>query len=206
MGFYERYIGPRIISSLCAMENMAAERRKIVPQASGIVLEIGMGPGHNLEFYDPGRVSRIYGIDPHLTFVALGEDRRKVCPIPIDMRVASAEHLPLQDNTIDTAVVTFTLCSVPNPMQALAEIRRVLRPGGRVLFLEHGLSPDHQVARWQHRLNPLWKRFAVGCNLNRSISDMLAAADFTIREIENDYVDGDPKFVGYLSRGVAEAA
>jgi len=206
MGYYERTIGPRIISSLCAMENMAAERKHIVPEAAGVVLEIGMGPGHNLEFYNPDRVSKIVGVDPHPTFVALGAERRDACPIPVDMIIAPAEDLNLPDASIDTAVITFTLCSVTNPMQALAEIRRVLKPGGRVLFLEHGLSPDQKVARWQNRLNPLWKRFAVGCNLNRSISDLLVAAGFKIEEIENFYVKGDPKFVGYLSRGIAQVA
>lgn len=206
MGFYERTLGPRIVSGLCAMDNVAAERRRIVPQASGVVLEIGMGPGHNLALYDPAQVTKIYGVDPHPTFVALGEDQRTASPIAVDMIVAAAERLPLPDASIDTAVITFTLCSVADPMAALGEIRRVLKPGGRVLFLEHGLSPEPRVARWQHRLNPLWRRFAVGCNLNRSVGALLKAAGFTVREIENYYIAGDPKFVGYLSRGVAEAA
>lgn len=206
MGFYERAIGPRIVSGLCAMENVSAERRKIVPLATGVVLEIGMGPGHNLALYDAAKVTKIYGVDPHPTFVQLGDDARRASAIPVEMLTAAAENLPLGDASIDTAVVTFTLCSVADPMQALSEIRRVLKPGGRMLFLEHGLSPDYKVALWQHWLNPLWKRFAVGCNLNRSVAEMLEAARFRICEIEQDYIAGDPKFVGYVSRGIAEAA
>ncbi|WP_262032072.1 class I SAM-dependent methyltransferase [Microvirga sp. Mcv34] len=205
MGFYARHIGPRFVSCLCAMDGIAAEREKIVPQAAGTVLEIGIGPGLNLSLYDPARVTRVIGVDPIAEFLDLGRERRRRSPVPLDIIQAPAEALPLADDVIDTAVITYTLCSVADPAQALREVRRVLKPKGRVLFLEHGLSSDINVATWQHRLNPIWRRLAVGCNLTRPVQKLLDEAGFTIRRIESHYLDGAPRPVGFLCQGVAEA-
>jgi SAM-dependent methyltransferase len=206
MGFYARHIGPRFVSCLCSMEAIASEREKVVPQASGVVLEIGIGPGLNLPLYDPDRVTRIIGVDPMAGFLNLGQERHRRSPVPLEIIQAPAERLPLEDSSIDTAVITYTLCSVEDPAQALREVRRVLRPSGRVLFLEHGLSSDAGVAAWQHRLNPIWRRLAVGCNLTRPVLKLLGEAGFTIRRIEHYYLDGAPRPVGFLCQGVAEAA
>jgi ubiquinone/menaquinone biosynthesis C-methylase UbiE len=206
MGFYARHIGPRFVSCLCAMEAIANERQKVVPQASGVVLEIGIGPGLNLPLYEPSRVMRVIGVDPGTDFLKLGRERQGRAPVPLGIIQAPAEALPLADNSVDTAVITYTLCSVEDPAQALREVRRVLRPGGRVLFLEHGLSRDAGVATWQHRLNPIWRRLAVGCNLTRPVQKLLDEAGFAIRTIEHYYLDGAPKPMGFLCQGVAEAA
>ncbi len=205
MSYYERYIGPRLVRCLCAMADISAEREKIVPRASGTVLEIGLGPGLNLPFYDPAQVSRVIGVDPNESFLKLGEAQRRAAKIPVEIRCTPAESLPLEDGCVDTAVITYTLCSVHNPLRCLSEVRRVLRPGGRALFLEHGLSTEARVARWQHRLNPLWRTLAVGCNLIRPVAASFRAAGFALAEVEEYYLPRAPKPVGFLSRGVAYA-
>jgi SAM-dependent methyltransferase len=206
MGFYERHVGPRLVRCLCAMSDIRAEREKIVPRAAGTVLEIGFGPGLNLPFYDPARVSRVIGVDPNEPLLRLGEAPRREARIPVEIRCAPAEDLPLDDASVDTAVITYTLCSVHDPMRCLSEVRRVLRPGGRALFLEHGLSHEAGIARWQHRLNPLWRPLAVGCNLIRPVAASFQAAGFALTELEEYYLPRAPKPVGFLSRGVAHAA
>jgi len=185
------------------MQDIATEREKVVPHASGTVLEIGIGPGLNLQYYDPSRVTKVIGVDPIADFLRLGQRRHRDAPVPLDIIEAPAEALPLDAASVDTAVVTYTLCSVDDPARALAEVRRVLKKDGRILFLEHGLSPDAGVADWQRRLNPLWKRLAVGCNLNRPVAHLIAAAGFTISELEHYYLGGAPRPVGFLARGVA---
>lgn len=206
MGFYARHIGPRFVSCLCSMEGITAEREKVVPQASGVVLEIGIGPGLNLPLYDPSRVTRVIGVDPIAGFLSLGHERHRRSPVPLEIIEAPAEALPLADDFIDTAVITYTLCSVEDPVQALREVRRVLKPKGRVLFLEHGLSSDAGVASWQRRLNPIWRKLAVGCNLTRPVEKLLDDAGFTIQRIESYYLDGAPRPVGFQCQGIAHAA
>jgi len=188
------------------MDDIRHEREKIVPAAEGVVLEIGIGPGLNLPLYDPAKVNEVIGVDPHDGFLALGQERQKTSPVPLRIIQAPAERLPLEDDTIDTAVVTYTLCSVDNPERALREVRRVLKPDGRVLFLEHGLSTDEGVARWQHRLNPVWRPLAVGCNLNRPVRELFTRAGFRIDEAEDYYLKSAPRPIGFLCRGVARAA
>ncbi len=206
MGIYSRYFGPKFVSCLCSAENIAAERERIVPLASGVVLEIGMGPGLNLPFYNPEIVTKVIGVDPSNAFLSLGEERRQASLIPLEIIQAPAEDIPLEDGSVDTAVITYTLCSVEDPMQALREVRRVLKPEGRVLFLEHGLSPELTVARWQHRLNPIWRKLAVGCNLNRPIADLLKQAGFQLQSVDEYYLASTPRPVGFLCRGIAMAS
>ena len=206
MGLYARHLGPRLVRCVCSMEDVRHEREKIVPLATGTVLEIGIGPGLNLPLYDPSRVERVIGVDPNESFLRLGRKERSRCAVPIEILVAPAEALPLADDCVDTAVVTFTLCSVDDPLQALAEMRRVLRPGGRVLFLEHGLSDDPAVARWQKRLNPVWRPFAVGCNLTRPVRDLFLRAGFRLDEVAEYYMPRTPAPIGFQCRGIARAA
>lgn len=206
MGLYARYIGPRVVGCLCSMPDIAKERQKVVPHASGVVLEIGIGPGFNLDFYDPARVTRIIGVDPLSGFLDLGTERHQRSPVPLEIIKAPAEALPLDDASIDTAVITYTLCSVDDPDKALSEVRRVLKPDGRVLFLEHGLSHDAGVAVWQKRLNPIWKRIAVGCNLTRPVVTLLENGGFKINEVQHYYMEAAPKPVGFLCHGVAVPA
>jgi ubiquinone/menaquinone biosynthesis C-methylase UbiE len=206
MGLYARHLGPRLVRCVCSMEDVRREREKVVPLAVGIVLEIGIGPGLNLPLYDPARVERVIGVDPNESFLRLGRDERSRCAVPLEIVVAPAEALPLEDASIDTAVVTFTLCSVDDPLQALAKVRRVLKPDGRVLFLEHGLSDDPDVARWQRRLNPVWRPFAVGCNLTRPVRELFVEAGFRLDEVETYYMPRTPAPIGFQCRGIARAA
>jgi ubiquinone/menaquinone biosynthesis C-methylase UbiE len=177
-----------------------------VPRATGIVLEISIGPGLNLHLYDPQQVSRVVGVDPARSFLQLGRDRHRASPVPLEIIVAAAESLPLSDAFVDTAVLTYTLCSVQAPETALREVRRVLKPDGKLLFLEHGLSSEPDVAAWQQRLNPWWRRLAVGCNLNRPIAALLEEAGFTIGNVEHYHLEGTPRPLGFLCQGVAQAA
>jgi len=206
MGFYARYIGPKFVSCLCSMEDVTAERERIIPLAHGVVLEIGMGPGLNLPFYNPDQVTKVIGVDPNQAFLRLGESRRQASPVPLEVIRAPAEALPLEAASVDTVVITYTLCSVDDPEQALREIRRVLKPGGKVLLLEHGLSPEPGVARWQHRLNPIWRSLAVGCNLTRPVSELLQRAGFDVQDIEEYYLGGAPRVISFHCSGIAQAA
>lgn len=203
MGFYERHVGPRLVSCVCGAADIRIEREKVVPAAKGIVLEVGIGSGLNLPLYDPARVSRVIGVDPHAPFLKLGRSRREAAHVPVEIRQEAAEAMQLPSRSVDTVVVTFTLCSVQDAARCLSEIRRVLRPEGRLLFLEHGLSGDAAVARWQNRLNPLWRPLAVGCNLNRPVLGSLRAAGFTIEEVEEYYLPRTPRPFAHLSRGKA---
>ncbi|MFA5956834.1 class I SAM-dependent methyltransferase [Hyphomicrobium sp.] len=185
------------------MQDITDERLKVIPYASGVVLEIGIGLGLNLPIYDPTRVECVIGVDPGANFLRIGRSRHATSPVPLEIIKAPAEALPLTDASIDTAVVTYTLCSVEDPMRVLAELRRVLKPTGRVLFLEHGLAHDQKVSSWQHRLNPIWKRLAVGCNLNRPVASTFEKAGFRLLEVDHYYLGGAPRSVGYTCRGVA---
>ena len=202
MGFYARHLGPRFVRCLCCREDIAAERAKIVPRARGTVLEIGFGPGHNLPYYETGRVERVIGVDPNDGFLDLASTALAAAGMPVEIRKAPAEKLPLADASVDTAVVTYTLCSVADAGRSLAEVRRVLKADGELLFLEHGLSPEDGVARWQRRLNPVWRALAVGCNLTRPVQALLTGAGFRVREIETFYLPG-PRALTYHCRGVA---
>ncbi len=206
MGIYSRYIGPKLVSCLCSMDDITAERERVIPLASGVVLEIGMGPGLNLSLYNPLAVTKVIGVDPNEAFLHLGEARRRKSRVPLEILHAPAEALPLTDCTVDTAVITYTLCSVDDPDRALREVRRVLKPDGRVLFLEHGLSPEEHVARWQRRLNPIWRSLAVGCNLTRPVAELFQRTGFSIQEMEEYYLGGAPRVLGFHCRGIAQVS
>jgi len=201
MNFYGTYILPHLIN--LAMQNKAArvERARFVSLASGRVLEIGIGSGLNIPFY-PADIEVLYGIDPSRELLRMGRKRATDAAFPVKLMKVFGEDLPLPDESFDTVVTTWTLCTIPDPVQALREMRRILRPEGRVIFVEHGRSPDPRVLAWQNRLNPLWSRLAGGCNLNREIDALIRAVGFEITRLETGYAPG-PKPFTYLYRGLA---
>jgi ubiquinone/menaquinone biosynthesis C-methylase UbiE len=199
MGFYEDRILPHLLN--LAMRNAEHEpyRRRVLSQADGRVLEIGIGSGLNFPFYTD-RATEILGLEPHPRLLAMAA--RKESIIPAKLVSGSAESIPLDDGSVDTVVTTWSLCSIPNPGKALEEMRRVLKPRGQLLFVEHGLAQEERVQRWQRRLNPLWKRIVGGCNLDRPISKLLEDAGFRIARVETGYMRG-PKTITFTYEGCA---
>ncbi len=203
MGLYSRYFLPRIIDLAMRNKETTRLRAEWIPRAQGEVLEVGIGSGLNLPFYST-EVSRVYGVDPSLELQRMARRRSPGAPVKVEFLSQSAEErLPLDDASIDTVVITWTLCSIPNVARALEEMRRVLRPGGRLLFVEHGRAPDDQVAAWQNRLTPIWKRIGGGCHLNRKIDDLLATAGFRIADLKTFYLPG-PRPMTFTYQGSAE--
>lgn len=205
MGLYARYVFPTILDLVMRQEPIRRQREKIVPRAHGQVLEVGVGSGLNLPLYDPAKVSSLRGLDPSLDLQRLARQRAAAAAIAVEFLPAPSEEIPLPDASIDTVVITYTMCSIPDVHTALREMRRVLRPAGTLLFCEHGRAPDAGVARWQNRLNPIWRRISGGCNLNRAIPDLLGAAGFTLRDIDTMYLPG-PRVMTFNYWGTATPA
>lgn len=203
--FYDRRILPTLLTCACSSPPMMKQRAKVVPKARGKVLELGIGMGLNLRFYDPDKVESVAGVDPAAELRARAEAAPRDPRLNLSVRDGTAEALPFEDASFDTVVCTFTLCSVHTPRAALDEARRVLAPGGTFLFCEHGLSPDADVAKWQRRVEPVWKRLAGGCHLTRPIADAVAAAGFEIERVESMYVPGTPRIAGWNEWGSARA-
>lgn len=202
MGFYQRHILPHLTDLAMRARIVADERRRLLPAATGRVLEFGIGSGLNLPFYGD-EVTTVIGVDPSPELLAKARRRVAGQAIPVDLLEAGAESLPVDDASIDTVVTTFTLCSIPEVERALDEARRVLKPVGRLLFVEHGLAATRpSVARWQHRLTPAWRCVAGGCHLDRPIADLIAGAGFDFDRIDTGFVPG-PKAMTFLYRGSA---
>ena len=200
---YERYILPHVIGCACGAPPIRALRAKIVPQATGKVLELGIGGGLNLAFYDAARVSSVTGVDPSEALRAKAAAAPRSAGLRVEILDGLGEALPFDDASFDTAVCTFTLCSVDSPEAALLEARRVLKPGGKLLFSEHGLAPDIGVRRWQYRLEPFWKPFAGGCHLTRSAGALIEAAGFRLGDLDGKYLRSLPRFLGWSECGMA---
>ena len=190
MGFYAKHVLPHVVHLACGTKPNRRQRQKIVPLARGRVLEIGIGSGLNLEFYDSARVEHVWGLDPSPEMWAIAEASARKQPFQVEFIEAGAERIPLEDRSVDTVVITYTLCTIPEATAALADMRRVLKPGGELVFCEHGLAPDEGVRRWQHRVNPVWRRVGGGCNLNRDIPSLLKAGGFRIRDMDTMYIPG----------------
>jgi SAM-dependent methyltransferase len=202
MGVYSEWVLPRIVNVALGTKVMAGERRKALAGVKGNVLELGFGTGHNLPFYPEG-VERVTAIDPSTASARLARSRIAAAPFPVEYVALTGERIDARDESFDAAVSTYTLCTVADPVAALEQIRRVLKPGGGFHFLEHGLADDPEVQRWQARLNVFSGLVFGGCNLNRDIERLVRQAGFTFDRIEKYYVEGDPKFVGWVTRAVA---
>ncbi len=201
MGIYNRLILPLLLDLAMRNRRLAAYRERTVGAARGVVLEIGAGSGQNLPLYG-GAVNWVCALDPSPELLRLAAARMKNALVPVRLLRASAEQLPFADRIFDTIVMTWTMCSIPKPHAALNEMRRVLKSGGQLLFVEHGLSPEPRIAGWQHRLTPCWKRIGGGCHLDRKIDDLIRAAGFRIEAIDAGYMKG-PKPWTFMYQGQA---
>jgi ubiquinone/menaquinone biosynthesis C-methylase UbiE len=204
VGFYDEHVLPRIVDKACGIASNRAHRERVCSGLAGDVVEIGFGSGNNVGLY-PAAVRRVVAVEPSDVAWKLARERVETSSVPIERVGLDAQRLPLADDTFDAAVSTWTLCTIPDAVAALRELRRVLKPGGRLHFIEHGLAPDPAVRRWQHRLNGIQRRLAGGCNLNRPIADLVASAGFTITRVEEFYDKGAPKFLAAESLGTAIA-
>lgn len=204
MGIYERYVLPRIIDLACSSSPNMKQREKVIPRAEGDVLEIGIGSGLNLPYYDREKVRKVWGLEPSAGMRQLARRNLGGARLDLEMIDLPGEEIPLDANSIDTVVVTYTLCTIPDVQRALAGMHRVLRPGGKLLFCEHGIAPDPGVARWQNRLNATWRMFAGGCNINRDIPRVLEIAGFHLLEDQRMYIPG-VRILSYNYWGTAVA-
>jgi ubiquinone/menaquinone biosynthesis C-methylase UbiE len=205
MGFYDKYILPHFLNCACGSKPIVYQREKVVPMAEGLVLEVGIGSGLNIPFYDSSKVDKILGLDPseELNRMALKVAADK--GIPVEFILGGAEAIPLPDNHVDTVLVTYTMCTIPEVATANKEILRVLKPQGKMIFCEHGLAPDANISKWQNRIDPYWGKIAGGCHLNRNIPALIAEAGFEIESMEQMYLPSTPKFAGYNYWGTAVA-
>lgn len=202
-GWYEANIMPRLITCACSQGQVMKRRSAVVPKAAGDVFELGCGGGINHEFYDAGAVTSYAGIDPHEGLLDATRAAAAAKGWAADLRQGRGEAIPFADDSFDCAVCTFTLCSVDDPEQVMREMRRILRPGGRLLFLEHGRAPDPSVRRWQERIEPVWKHLAGGCHLTRPITSALAGAGFAVEPLGEGYTPKAPRFAGWMEWGIA---
>lgn len=206
MSFYEDRILPPMIRLACGNKAIARQRQMVVPEAEGRVLEVGMGPGLNIPFYDPDKVEMVWGLEPNTGMRKQAQQNLDAAAFPVEWLDLPGEQIPLEDNSADTVLLTYTLCTIPDWRVAMEGMRRVLKPGGKLIFCEHGRAPDPGVRRWQDRLNGPWRKMAGGCNINRPIAECIASTGFRIGKLENEYIRKTPRIVGYTYRGFATLA
>ena len=202
MSFYQSRVLPYLVHTSMRQEGLSPYRRRVAAAAEGCILEIGVGSGINLPYYSE-RAVQVVGLDPSTKLLSMAREAMRKSELRVELLHGSAETIPLPDNSVDTVVTTWTLCSISDVVRALSEMRRVLKPEGRLLFVEHGLSPDAKVRFWQNRLTPLWKRIGGGCHLNRPIGQMVQRAGFRIERMDTGYMEG-PKPMTYMYEGIAQ--
>ena len=190
MGLYGKYVLPRVVHLACSARPNMRQREKLVPLASGRVLEVGMGSGLNLPFYDARRVTKVWGLEPSPEMSKMASAAVEAVAFDVEFVSAGGEQIPLDSESFDTVLMTFTLCTIPDAERALREIARVLKRGGKLLFCEHGAAPDAGVRRWQNRIDPLWRRLAGGCHLNRDIPGLIRRGGFEITRMDTMYIPG----------------
>lgn len=202
MEFYNKYILPKLTHWVCSQNDITRSREKIVPLAKGRILEVGIGSGLNLPFYDPAKVDRVWGLDPSSQLKKIAEKKAVEMPFDVDFIGLSGEDIPLEKKSMDTVLVTYTLCSIPDVLKALNEMKRVLKPGGELIFCEHGRAPDDNISKWQDRITPTWTKISGGCNLNRPISNLIEESGFKIVNLDARY-NSPLKVIGFNYRGIA---
>ena len=205
MSFYDKYILPHFLNCACGTKPIQYQREKVVPLATGLVLEIGIGSGLNIPFYNTAKVTRVLGLDPSEELNRMARKVAEEKGLAVEFILGGAEAIALPDNHVDTVLVTYTMCTIPQVAEANKEINRVLKPKGKLIFCEHGLAPDANIAKWQNRIDPYWGKIAGGCHLNRNIPALISAAGFTIESMEQMYLPSTPKFAGYNYWGTAVA-
>ena len=202
--WYEKFFLPKVCDKCCSTKPINYQRNKVVPLAKGIVLEIGIGSGLNIPFYNKNNIEKIIGLDPSEELNFLAKKVAKKNNIEIDFIISGAEDIALPDNSIDTILITYTLCTIPDLDNSMAEIKRVLKSDGKFIFCEHGIAPDQNIVKWQTRINPIWKALMGGCNINRNIPKIISDGGFDITNISEMYLPSTPKIVGYNYWGIAQ--
>jgi ubiquinone/menaquinone biosynthesis C-methylase UbiE len=206
MGLYDHYILPVVLNAAMGTKPIRYQRKKVVPRAEGRVLEIGFGAGHNLPFYDAAKVSHLWALEPSREMRERAAERVSQSTIPLEFLDLPSERIPLENEAADTILITYTLCTIPDVMTALGEMRRVLKGNGRMIFCEHGEAPDEDVRKWQRRLTPAWKFIGGGCHVGRQIPKLIQDSGFRITGMETMYLPGTPRFAGFNYWGDAVKA
>ena len=202
MSLYDDYFLPKLLDFCCGMEGFQNKRSQIVPLAYGRVLEIGIGSGLNFDYYNFDQVKEIVGVDPAVSSVAIAKSRAPKFNSKISFIESSAESIDLESESFDCVVIGYSLCTIPDPLKALSESKRLLKPQGSLFFMEHGLAPEDNIRKWQHRLTPGWKKLAGGCNLNRNIEELIEQGGFQFKELKKKYIKG-PKIAAFQYYGEA---
>lgn len=196
---------PGLIERACKSHAILAERKRWVPRASGAVLEVGIGSGLNLDFYDPQRVTSVVGVDPSVPLLARARARADTAKVPVELCEGDAQKMLFEQARFDTVLLTYTLCSVPEPDRALSEIRRVMKPDGQLIFVEHGRAPDASTYRWQQRITPVWRRIGGNCHLDRNVTESLERAGFGLEELTAEYSEDGPRWLSFTYQGIARS-
>ena len=204
MGLYDKYILPKFLNCACGSKPINYQRQKVVPLAKGKVLDIGIGSGLNIPFYNSDKIDQVIGIDPSHELIDLAKELANDSKASIELVIGSAESIPYPDNFFDTVLVTYTMCTIPNVAIANKEMWRVLKDDGRLIFCEHGLAPDKKISKWQNRIDPFWGKIAGGCHLNRDIQKLITDAGFSFESLDKMYIPSTPKFAGYNYWGIGK--
>jgi len=204
LSLYNKYILPKFLNCACGSKPINYQRQKVVPLAKGKVLDIGIGSGLNIPFYNSDKIDKVIGIDPSHELIELAKELANDSKTSIDFVIGSAESIPYPDNFFDTVLVTYTMCTIPNVAIANKEMWRVLKDDGRLIFCEHGLAPDKKISKWQNRIDPFWGKIAGGCHLNRDIQKLITDAGFSFESLDKMYIPSTPKFAGYNYWGIGK--
>lgn len=205
MSFYDTYVLPHMIDIACGMKPIRKQRERVVSLAEGRVLEVGIGSGLNIPYYNRDKISHVWGLEPSEGMRRKAQKNLRRAGFEIEWLDLPGEEIPLDDKSADTVLLTYTLCTIPDWYRALRQMRRVIRPGGTLIFCEHGEAPDEGVKKWQERIDPIWKRVAGGCHLTRPIPRYIEEGGFSIREMQSEYIPG-PKFAAFTYWGIAKGA